>query len=40
MANIKILKKKLKTTRSTLKITSAMKLVSAAKMNKFQDKLI
>src|SRR3989339_1388329 len=39
MANIKILKKKLKTTRSTLKITSAMKLVSAAKMNKFQDKL-
>ena len=39
MANIKILKKKLKTTKSTLKITSAMKLVSAAKMNKFQDKL-
>jgi len=39
MANIKILKKKLKTTRSTLKITSDMKLVSAAKMNKFQDKL-
>ena len=39
MANIKVLKKKLKTTRSTLKITSAMKLVSASKMNKFQDKL-
>jgi F-type H+-transporting ATPase subunit gamma len=36
MANIKDLKKKIKSTKSTLKITTAMKLVSAAKMNKAQ----
>ena len=37
MANIKDLKKKIKTTKSTLKITSAMKLVSAAKLAKAQQ---
>lgn len=36
MANIKDLKKKIKTTKSTLKITSAMKLVSAAKLLRAQ----
>ena len=36
MANIKIIKKKIKTTQSTHKITSAMKLVSAAKFNRAQ----
>ena len=34
MANIKELKKKIKSTQGILKITSAMKLVSAAKLNK------
>lgn len=37
MANIKELKKKIKSTKGTLKITSAMKLVSAAKLNKAQQ---
>jgi F-type H+-transporting ATPase subunit gamma len=37
MANIKELKKKIKTTKSTLKITTAMKLVSAAKMARAQQ---
>ena len=37
MANIKDLKKKIKSTTSTLKITTAMKLVSAAKLNKAQQ---
>ena len=37
MANIKDLKKKIKSTSSTLKITTAMKLVSAAKLNKAQQ---
>ena len=36
MANIKDLKKKIKSTKGTLKITTAMKLVSAAKMAKAQ----
>ena len=36
MANIKELKKKIKSTKSTLKITTAMKLVSAAKLAKAQ----
>lgn len=36
MANIKELKKKIKSTKGTLKITSAMKLVSAAKLNRAQ----
>lgn len=36
MANIKELKKKIKSTKGTFKITSAMKLVSAAKLNKAQ----
>ena len=36
MANIKDLKKKIKSTKSTFKITTAMKLVSAAKLNKAQ----
>lgn len=39
MANIKDLKKRIKSTKSTLKITSAMKLVSAAKLNKAQSKI-
>lgn len=37
MANIKELKKKIKSTKSTLKITQAMKLVSAAKLNRAQQ---
>lgn len=37
MANIKDLKKKIKGTKSTLKITTAMKLVSAAKLAKAQQ---
>lgn len=37
MANVKILKKKIKSTKSTLKITTAMKLVSAAKLNRAQQ---
>jgi len=37
MANIKDLKKKIKSTKGTLKITSAMKLVSAAKLAKAQQ---
>jgi len=37
MANIKDLKKKIKSTKGTLKITTAMKLVSAAKLNKAQQ---
>ena len=36
MANIKDLKAKVKSTKGTLKITTAMKLVSAAKLNKAQ----
>ncbi len=36
MANIKELKKKIKSTKGTLKITTAMKLVSAAKLSKAQ----
>ena len=36
MANIKELKKKIKSTKGTLKITTAMKLVSAAKLAKSQ----
>jgi len=36
MANIKDLKKKIKSTKATLKITTAMKLVSAAKLAKAQ----
>ena len=39
MANIKELKKRIKSTKSTLKITSAMKLVSAAKLSKAQAKI-
>tara|TARA_R110000868_G_scaffold100128_7_gene275435 strand:- start:713 stop:1582 length:870 start_codon:yes stop_codon:yes gene_type:complete len=37
MANIKDLKKKIKTTKSTFKITSAMKLVSASKLARAQQ---
>jgi F-type H+-transporting ATPase subunit gamma len=37
MANIKDLKKKIKSTKGTLKITTAMKLVSAAKLSKAQQ---
>ena len=40
MANIKELKKKIKSTKSTLKITSAMKLVSAAKLAKAQHLIV
>ncbi|MBL7665399.1 MAG: ATP synthase F1 subunit gamma [Bacteriovoracaceae bacterium] len=40
MANIKDLKKKIKSTKSTLKTTSAMKLVSAAKLAKAQDRIL
>jgi len=36
MANIKDLKEKIRSTKGTLKITTAMKLVSAAKLNKAQ----
>lgn len=39
MANVKELKKRIKSTKSTLKITSAMKLVSAAKLSKAQSKI-
>lgn len=39
MANIKDLKKRIKSTTSTLKITSAMKLVSAAKLAKAQARI-
>jgi F-type H+-transporting ATPase subunit gamma len=37
MANIKDLKKKIRSTKGTLKITTAMKLVSAAKLSKAQQ---
>ncbi|MDA8793791.1 ATP synthase F1 subunit gamma [Bacteriovoracaceae bacterium] len=40
MANIKDLKKRIKTTKSTFKITKAMKLVSAAKMAKAQQRIV
>lgn len=40
MANIKDLKKRIKSTKSTHKITSAMKLVSAAKLAKAQAKIV
>ncbi len=40
MANIKELKKKIKSTKSTLKITTAMKLVSAAKLSKAQQNIL
>ncbi len=40
MANIKDLKKRIKSTKSTLKITSAMKLVSAAKLSKAQGRIL
>lgn len=39
MANIKDLKVRIKSTKSTLKITSAMKLVSAAKLSKAQGRI-
>ena len=39
MATIKDLKSKIKSTKSTLKITQAMKLVSAAKLNKAQNSI-
>jgi F-type H+-transporting ATPase subunit gamma len=40
MANIKELKKKIKSTKSTSKITQAMKLVSAAKLAKAQNNIM
>lgn len=40
MANIKDLKKKIKSTKGTFKITKAMKLVSAAKLNKAQVRIL
>jgi len=40
MANIKELKKRIKSTKSTLKITQAMKLVSAAKLAKAQHNIL
>jgi F-type H+-transporting ATPase subunit gamma len=40
MANVKELKKRIKSTKSTYKITSAMKLVSAAKLSKIQHRVI
>ncbi len=40
MANIKDLKKKIKSTKGTFKITKAMKLVSAAKLNKAQVRIM
>ena len=40
MANIKDLKKKIKSTKGTFKITKAMKLVSAAKLNKAQIRIL
>lgn len=39
MANIKDLKKRIKSTKNTFKITSAMKLVSAAKLSKAQGRI-
>ncbi len=39
MANIKDLKIRIKSTKNTFKITSAMKLVSAAKLSKAQGKI-
>ena len=39
MANIKELKVRIGSTKSTLKITSAMKLVSAAKLSKAQNRI-
>ncbi len=39
MANIKDLKKRIKSTKNTLKITSAMKLVSAAKLSRAQSRI-
>ena len=40
MATIKALKKKVKITKGTLQITTAMKLVSAARLNRSQDILV
>ena len=40
MASVKDLKKKIRTTKGTLKITTAMKLVSAAKLSKAQQAII
>lgn len=40
MANIKDLKKRIKSTKGTFKITKAMKLVSAAKLNKAQVRIL
>lgn len=40
MANIKELKKKIKSTKGTFKITRAMKLVSASKLNKAQIRIL
>ena len=40
MANIKELKKRIKSTKGTFKITKAMKLVSAAKLNKAQMRIL
>jgi F-type H+-transporting ATPase subunit gamma len=40
MANIKDLKKRIKSTKGTFKITKAMKLVSAAKLNKAQIRIL
>lgn len=40
MANIKDLKKRIKSTKGTFKITMAMKLVSAAKMSKAQEAIL
>lgn len=40
MANIKDLKKRIKSTKGTFKITKAMKLVSAAKLNKAQQRIV
>jgi F-type H+-transporting ATPase subunit gamma len=40
MANIKDLKKRLKSTKNTFKITKAMKLVSAAKLSKAQSRVL
>jgi F-type H+-transporting ATPase subunit gamma len=40
MANIKDLKKRIKSTKQTLKITKAMKLISAAKLAKAQDAVL
>ncbi len=39
MANVKELKKKIKSTKSTLKTTTAMKLVSAAKLARSQERI-